>query len=79
MQLEALGRGRAPRARASCGCLTCQPTCASGGSERVPARIKLSGVKTCDGRRYFERGEVLLDPKDTPSGAQPATYLRAPC
>jgi hypothetical protein len=61
--------------------LTCQPTCASGGSDRVPARITLSGVKTCSGRRYFERGEVLLDVKDTPSGsgAQPATYLRAPC
>jgi hypothetical protein len=61
--------------------LTCQPTCASGGSDRVPARITLSGVKTCSGRRYFSRGEVLLDVKDTPSGsgAQPATYLRAPC
>jgi hypothetical protein len=61
--------------------LTCQPTCASGGSDRVPARITLSGVKTCSGRRYFERGEVLLAVKDTPSGsgAQPATYLRAPC
>jgi hypothetical protein len=59
--------------------LTCEPTCAGGGSERVAARIELSGVKTCDGRRYFERGKVLLDPKDTPSGAQPATYLRAPC
>ncbi len=59
--------------------LDCQPTCASGGSRARAARIKLSGVKTCDGRRYFERGKVLLDPKDTPSGAQPATYLRAPC
>jgi hypothetical protein len=61
--------------------LTCQPTCASGGSDRVPARITLSGVKTCSGRRYFERGEVVLDVKDTPSGsgAQPAAYLRAPC
>ena len=59
--------------------LDCQPTCAGGGSDRVPATIKLSGVKTCDGRRYFETGEVLLDPKDTPSGEQPATYLRAPC
>jgi hypothetical protein len=61
--------------------LTCQPTCASGGSDRVPARITLTGVKICSGRRYFERGEVLLDVKDTPSGSgtQPATYLRAPC
>jgi hypothetical protein len=61
--------------------LTCQPTCAGGGVDEVAARVKLSGVKTCDGRRYFERGEVLIDPKDTPaqSGDQPATYVRAPC
>jgi hypothetical protein len=58
--------------------LTCQPTCASSGTKDVAARISLSGVKTCDGRRYFERGEVLIDPRDAASG-QPATYLRAPC
>ena len=33
----------------------------------VPARIALSGVKTCDGRRYFERGEVLIAPRDAAS------------
>lgn len=59
--------------------LDCQPTCAGGGDDRVPATIKLSGVTTCDGRRYFESGEVLVDPRDTPSGEQPATYVRAPC
>ena len=59
--------------------LDCQPSCAAGRTERVPATIKLSGVKTCDGRRYFETGEVQLDPKDSPYGEQPATYLRAPC
>jgi hypothetical protein len=59
--------------------LTCNPTCASGGSDQAPARLKLSGLKTCDGRRYFDHGEVLIDPKDTPTGAPPATYLRAPC
>ena len=59
--------------------LDCQPTCAGGGTNRVPATVKLSGVKTCDGRRYFASGEVLLDPKATPSGQQPASYLRAPC
>jgi hypothetical protein len=58
--------------------LTCQPTCAASGTKDVPARILLSGVKTCDGRRYFERGEVLLDPRDAAAG-QPTTYLRAPC
>jgi hypothetical protein len=61
--------------------LTCQPTCASSGVKEVAARVTLSGVKRCDGRNYFERGEVLIDPKDTPSGSgdQPATYVRAPC
>jgi hypothetical protein len=59
--------------------LTCRPSCANGGVNEGPARIRLSGVKICDGRRYFERGEVLVDPKDTPTGSPPATYLRAPC
>jgi hypothetical protein len=56
--------------------LTCQPTCASSGVKDVAARIELSGVKTCDGRRYFEHGKVLIDPVD---GTEPVTYLRAPC
>jgi hypothetical protein len=59
--------------------LDCQPTCAGGGSDRLPATIKLTGSKTCDGRRYFETGEVRLDAQDSPTGEQPATYLRAPC
>jgi hypothetical protein len=61
--------------------LSCQPTCAGSGTTDVPARIALSGVKTCDGRRYFEHGEVMIDPRDAPSddAGQPTTYLRAPC
>jgi hypothetical protein len=61
--------------------LTCQPTCASSGTKEVAARVVLSGVKRCEGRSYFAGGEVLIGPKDTPSGSgdQPATYLRAPC
>jgi hypothetical protein len=61
--------------------VTCQPTCANSGTKEVTARVTLSGVKRCDGRSYFSGGEVLIDPKDTPSGSgdQPATYLRAPC
>ena len=58
--------------------LDCQPTCAGGGTDRVPATIRLSGVKTCDGRRYFATGEVVLE-RDAPSGGQPASYVRAPC
>ena len=59
--------------------LDCQPTCVSGGTDRVPATITLTGVKTCDGRRYFETGAVRLVTKDSPSGEPPATYIRAPC
>jgi hypothetical protein len=59
--------------------LDCQPTCAGGGKDRVRATIRLSGVATCDGRRYFAGGEVVVAAEDTPSGEQPASYLRAPC
>jgi hypothetical protein len=52
----------------------CQPTCATGGVDELPARVELSGVKTCSGRRYFDHGEVRLDAHDPP-----ATYVRAPC
>ena len=55
----------------------CQPTCASGGSTEVAARVELSGLKTCDGRRYFDHAEVRI--AAPPSGMQPASYLRAPC
>jgi hypothetical protein len=52
----------------------CQPTCATGGVDELPARVELSGVKTCDGRRYFDHGEVRLDAHEPP-----ATYVRAHC
>jgi hypothetical protein len=57
--------------------VTCQPTCASSSVKDVPARIELSGVKSCSGRRYFARGQVLVDGADADS--EPATYVRAPC
>jgi hypothetical protein len=52
----------------------CQPTCATGGVDERPARVSLTGVKVCDGRRYFDHAEVRLDGSD-----QPASYVRAPC
>jgi hypothetical protein len=59
---------------------TCQPDCAAGTVVEVPARVELSAVKTCDGRRYFDHAEVVIvDPRDAPSGMQPASYVRAPC
>jgi hypothetical protein len=58
---------------------SCQPTCADGATTEVPARVELSGLKTCDGRRYYDHAEVRVDPEDAPSGLQPASYVRAPC
>jgi len=50
-----------------------------GPGSAEPATVELSGLKTCDGRRYFDHAEVRVDPKVAPSGMQPASYLRAPC
>ena len=58
---------------------TCQPNCATGTATEVPARVELTGLKTCDGRRYFDHAEVRVAAEDAPSGLQPASYLRAPC
>ena len=54
--------------------LDCQPNCATGHTRTVPATVELSGVKTCEGRRYFGRAVVKLA-----SGPAPSSYVRAPC
>ena len=54
--------------------LDCQPNCATGHTRRVAARVELSGLKVCAGRRYFGRAAVTLA-----SGPAPTSYLRAPC
>ena len=54
--------------------LECQPNCATGHTRRVSATVALSGVKVCDGRRYFGRAVVKLA-----SGPAPTSYVRAPC
>jgi len=57
----------------------CQPNCARGLTQTIPATIRLTGVRSCDGRRYFAAAQVRIDPARSPSGEQPATYVRAPC
>jgi hypothetical protein len=57
----------------------CQPNCARGLTQTIPATITLTGVRECDGRRYFAAAALRIDPAKTPSGEQPATYVRAPC
>lgn len=57
--------------------LDCQPTCANGREEAVPAKITLSGVRVCSGRQYFSSATVAI--ARPPGGEPPATYVRAPC
>ena len=54
----------------------CDPSCASGGKDAYPARVRLSAPRLCRGEAYFDRARVELDAGDTPN---PATYVRAPC
>ncbi len=54
--------------------LDCQPNCATGHTRRVAARVELSDVRVCDGRRYF--GRAVVTPA---SGPAPTSYVRAPC
>jgi hypothetical protein len=54
----------------------CDPSCASGGKDAYPARVRLSAPRLCRGEAYFDRARVELDAGDPP---QPASYVRAPC
>lgn len=56
--------------------LVCRPSCANGTEDRVPARVELSGLRSCSGRRWYVDARVVLERKDL--GA-PASYLRDPC
>ena len=62
-----------------CGCRRASRRARGGATIELEARVELSGLKTCDGRRYYDHAEVRIDPKVAPSGQQPASYLRAPC
>jgi hypothetical protein len=61
-------------ARGELRVLDCQPSCATGHTKRLPARVTLSGVRACAGRRYFGAAAVTLE-----TGAPPTSYVRAPC
>jgi hypothetical protein len=54
--------------------LDCQPNCATGHTRRVGATVRLTGVRVCDGRRYFGTAQVTVA-----EGAPPTSYVRAPC
>jgi hypothetical protein len=52
----------------------CDPTCASGDIEHVGATITLSRPRVCGRASYFDRAVVRVV-----RGAQPQSYVRAPC
>jgi hypothetical protein len=54
----------------------CDPSCASGGIDSIPATVRLSAPRLCGRATYFDRARVEVDAGDTPN---PATYVRAPC
>jgi hypothetical protein len=60
--------------------LDCDPSCALGRVRSLAATIRLSAVRECGGRFYFDAAAVRIDPAASPvRGAQPASYVRAPC
>jgi hypothetical protein len=52
----------------------CDPTCASGGVEELPATVRLSAPRLCGRATYFDRADVAVA-----DAAAPASYVRAPC
>jgi hypothetical protein len=59
---------------------TCNPNCAVGPTKVIPATVTLSGMRACDGRRYFDAADVRIAEADSPfAGRQPVAYVRAPC
>lgn len=65
-EAEAIGRG-------TLEVLVCEPNCAQGQTEDVPATVTLSAPRTCGGQRYY--GEASL----RSAGETPAVFLRTPC
>ena len=52
----------------------CDPTCASGNIDELPATVRLSAPRLCGRATYFDRARVEVS-----AAAPPATYVRAPC
>ena len=55
----------------------CDPTCASGGRDELPATVRLSAPRLCGRSTYFDRARVVLDGAE--AGGNPISYVRAPC
>jgi len=53
--------------------LECEPTCAQGQTDRVPAVLTLSAPRTCGAQRYYGEATLRAD------GQAPAVFLRTPC
>jgi len=68
--------GARAEGRAVARLLVCRPSCANGTEDRVPARVVLSGLRSCGDRRYYLDARVTLERKDL---GEPASYLQNPC
>ncbi len=66
----AIGRG-------TVGLLQCTPSCARGVRRRSVATIRLSRLKRCDGRRFYDAAEVTVGAGADRSFAR--AFIGAPC
>lgn len=66
------GRGTA-KATGRATVLDCVPSCAQSGTSRQAARLEVSGLQRCRGRRYYSEAELVV------GGEEPRAVLRSPC
>ena len=76
--LDALGRGRAPRASGRSAMLTCQPTCAGRRHDRGRRqRSRCRASRRATGAATSSAARSSIDPKDSPSAGAAARDLPA--
>ncbi len=56
---------------------TCKPDCATSPLVSYPGTVKLSGLKTCDGARFYTDSSVVAETKNGPWRL--ASFMRNPC
>lgn len=57
--------------------LDCIPTCAQSGVKRRMARLRVSGLRRCGGRRFYSRMDLLLGVDEDTD--RPRTFPVVPC
>ncbi|MGN6871638.1 MAG: hypothetical protein ACTHMY_24850 [Solirubrobacteraceae bacterium] len=56
---------------------SCKPDCATGPLVSYPGTVKLTGLKACDGARFYVDSSVVADTKTGPWRL--ASFMRNPC